>query len=127
MKRAPFEIKKTRKYGRGLYATRNIKAGEVVETSPVLILDEWEASKITSTKLNLYVFDWGKESAIALGVGSLFNHSVRRNVTYSNNARTSEIVFTALCDIKEGHQLFIKHGYDPVRGAQVTAENRRKA
>lgn len=123
------EIKNSRKYGRGVYAARNIKAGELVEASPVLILDEWEANKINPTILNCYVFAWQedhKESAVAFGLGSLFNHSTRENLTYANNYENRTIEFIALRDIKKGNQLFIDYGYSVESGIKATKNNREK-
>lgn len=124
------EIRNSKKYGRGVYAARNIKAGELVEASPVLILDEWEDGKLSPTVLNRYVFAWNDNrgvSAIAFGFGSMFNHSTRENITYENNYENSTVEFMALRDIKKGRQLFIDYGYTVKEGIDTTKENREKA
>ena len=127
MKGPALKLKTTKKYGRGLYSDRDIRKGEVVESSPVLTIDSWESKLLSSTKLNLYVFAWGEGSAFAFGNGSLFNHSSRHNVTYSNCYETNRIVFRALRNIKKGAQLFINYGYDPEYGIRVTKRNKSKA
>lgn len=123
------EVKKTKKYGRGVYATRDIATGELVEASPVLILDAWEANRLNPTILNCYVFEWDNfdKSAIALGFGSLFNHSTKENLTYSNNYKNKTIEYMALCDIRKGEQLFIDYGYTIKEALEVTKTNREAA
>lgn len=120
-------IKNTKKYGRGLYATRNFKKGEIIEISPVVIVEKSDVHTIEATVLNLYVFEWNKNtSALALGNGSLFNHSRRSNVSYMNSFRTKEIVFVTTKNIKKGQQLFIDYGYDPKEGMRITENNRKR-
>jgi uncharacterized protein len=116
------EVKTTNKYGRGLYAARNIRKGEVVESSPVVELNSYD---ITHTRMNMYVFGWkgNGTSALALGLGSLFNHSKKANVTYNPVFSTKTILFVAMRDIRKGHQLFIDYGYDVKRGIEVTEKN----
>lgn len=119
-------IKNSKKYGRGLYATRNFKKGEIIEISPVVIVEKSDVHTIEATVLNLYVFEWNKNtSALALGNGSLFNHSKRSNVSYMNSFRTKEIVFVTTRKIKKGQQLFIDYGYDPKEGIRITENNRQ--
>lgn len=123
-------VKNTKKYGRGVYAARTIETGELVEASPVLILDEWESNRINPTILNCYVFAWDddhKRSAVAFGFGSLFNHSTKENITYKNNYENNTIEFMALRDIKKGEQLFVDYGYGVADGMKVTKDNRKVA
>ncbi|KAJ4520041.1 SET domain-containing protein 7 [Exophiala dermatitidis] len=49
--------------------------------------------------------------ALALGLGSMFNHSIRQqNVGWKRNTETDVIVYTALRDIKAGEELCISYG-----------------
>ena len=109
-------IKDTQKYGRGVYATRDIKIGERFEISPVIILpkEEWEYLK--KTKLFNYCFYWGENSdytAIALGYGSLFNHSYTPNATFYNNEVDLSLDFYAITDIKNGEEIKINYNGEP--------------
>ncbi|KAK5041519.1 hypothetical protein LTR13_002186 [Exophiala sideris] len=50
--------------------------------------------------------------ALALGLGSMFNHSTRaQNVGWKRNTDTEVIVYTALRDIKAGEELCISYGH----------------
>lgn len=120
-------IKNTKKYGRGLYATRNFKKGEIIEVSPVVVIDKMDTRLISDTNMNMYVFEWSKDSsALALGYGSLFNHSKKYNVSYMNSFRSKEIVFMTTRKIRKGEQLFIHYGYDPKYGIQITKQNKER-
>lgn len=49
-------LKHTKTKGRGVFATRAIKAGEVLEVTPTLILNERESKLVAKTVLRDYVF-----------------------------------------------------------------------
>lgn len=107
-------MKNTGKYGRGIFATRDINKDELIEASPVVISPEKEWKYMKKTILFYYCFYWGEnDTAIALGYGSLFNHSYSPNVTFENNEENSTIDFYALCDIKAGEELTINYNGDP--------------
>ncbi len=108
----PIRIKDTGKYGRGIYATRDIKAGELIEVSPVLISCKNEWAHLKKTVLFDYCFTWGENyehSAIALGYGSLYNHSYTPNATFDNNVDNLSIDFYAIVDIKAGEEITINY------------------
>ncbi len=49
--------------------------------------------------------------ALALGLGSMFNHSTRaQNVGWKRNTEIDVIVYTALRDIEAGEELCISYG-----------------
>ena len=108
----PICIKDTAKYGKGIFATRDIKTGELIEVSPVLVSskDEWKYLK--KTVLFNYCFTWGEDYeqiAIVLGYGSLFNHSYTPNTMFINNTDNLSIDFYANEDIKAGEEITINY------------------
>jgi SET domain-containing protein len=49
--------------------------------------------------------------ALALGLGSMFNHSTKaQNVRWSRNTEHDYIVYTSICDIEAGEELCISYG-----------------
>lgn len=79
------KIKITRNKGRGVFATKQYKSGAIIEECPVLVLDKKDTKIIDDTTLYNYYFSWGEKddsSAIALGYGSLYNHSYSPNAEY---------------------------------------------
>lgn len=93
--------------GRGVFASRSIARGEVVETCPMLIVDD-EQGEALAVGAEGYVFDWGDgATALALGYGSLYNHSFTPNATTLETP--DELVVTALRDIAAGEEIFINY------------------
>ena len=93
--------------GRGVFATRRIAIGEVIERCPMLIVDDERAEALT-LGADGYVFGWGDGStALALGYGSLYNHSYRPNAETLET--TDELVITALIPIETGDEIFINY------------------
>ena len=81
------EVKRVRGKGRGVFARRSIEAGEVIETCPVLVLPA-DSVEDVSAGIGGYVFEWGHgKLALALGYGSLYNHSYRPNARYVEPAQ----------------------------------------
>src|SRR5690242_8740348 len=81
----PIIIKNTEKYGRGIFATRNIKKGEYIEIAPVIVIPYAEWKPMRGSILSNYIFRWDEDKAIALGYGSLYNHSYTPNARYFTN------------------------------------------
>ena len=108
----PICVKDTEKYGKGIYATRDIKAGELIEVSPVLVSCKNEWKYLKKTVLFNYCFTWGEDYeqiAIALGYGSLFNHSYTPNTTFINNLDNLSIDFYANENIKDGEEITVNY------------------
>lgn len=109
-------IKNTKKYGRGVYAVRDIKKEEVIEVSPVLISPKSEWKYMKKTILFDYCFSWGENyehTAIALGYGSIFNHSYTPNAAFDYNTQNMSIDFYALTDIRKDEEITINYNGDP--------------
>lgn len=82
----------------------------MVETSPVIVLKGDEKGWL----IDRYVYNFGKgKEALALGVGSLFNHSKDENLHIRRRSRELELDFIACRAIKRGEELTINYGYDP--------------
>ncbi len=103
-------------YGRGIFATRDIKKDELLEVSPVIIFPKEEFKYLEKTILIDYVFWWGKdfdECALALGIGSLFNHSRTPNAIFKRKSKRRTINFYAYSDIEAGEEIRINYNGDP--------------
>ncbi|TEB39907.1 cytidine deaminase-like protein [Coprinellus micaceus] len=99
--------------GRGVYAERFIPRGTVIEISPVLLFqkDEYE-NYGKHTVLDHYTFVWPENRmALALGLGSLFNHADPPNVSFSLDPPTESIKYTTVHDIQPGQELCIFYGH----------------
>ena len=114
---APFlNIASSPKRGRGIFATKNIKKGTVIEVSPVIVLTEKERKTIEKTLLFHYVFEWGddkKKAAMALGYISLYNHSYDANCEYEMEFGKKIMTIRTVKAIKKGEELFINYNAMP--------------
>lgn len=102
--------------GRGVFASRLIARDVVIEISPVLVFsaDEYQAHG-QHTLLDSYTFVWEKRSggstmALALGLGSLFNHSPQANVSYELDRPSQCIRYRTVRDVAPGEELCICYG-----------------
>ena len=111
------EVKLVKGKGRGVFALRPIAKDEVVERVPVLVFSAEENE--TNPVLGHYVFAWGRGTvALALGYGSLYNHSYRPNCRYDDVGRQTK-VFTAIRDIEIGEELTINYHGSPEADSPV--------
>ena len=106
--------------GRGVFAARQFEPEETIEVCPVIVLSEADARKLDNTGLYDYYFGWGKDgkgAAIALGYGSLYNHSFSPNAVHHKNQATRAISVVAVKAIAPGEEIFIRYitgaGEDP--------------
>ncbi|VTT99156.1 lysine methyltransferase : Uncharacterized protein OS=Methanosarcina acetivorans (strain ATCC 35395 / DSM 2834 / JCM 12185 / C2A) GN=MA_1679 PE=4 SV=1: SET [Gemmataceae bacterium] len=102
-------VRKVRGMGRGVFAGRAFRKGEVIEVCPVVRIEPTPTGSLGS--LDHYVFKWGTNGslAVALGYGSLYNHSAVANARFSPRLAKDDIVFRASRDIAAGEQILIDY------------------
>ena len=95
---------------RGVFATQDIKKGELLHVAPVLPYPNDEHIHIEKTLLADYAFEYGaNHSAILLGYGMLFNHSYTPNADYEIVFENHTFNFFAHTDIKAGEEILINY------------------
>ena len=102
--------------GRGVFSDAKIQRGEVIERCPVLEISASELGKIDTTILYNYYFSWGKESssgAIALGLGSIYNHSYTPNAVYITRQNEQIIEFRSIKKILANEEITINYNGSP--------------
>lgn len=102
--------------GRGVFAQRNFKKGEVIETCPVIVLPPQEVDNLELTELYNYYFAWEADSraaAIALGYGSLYNHSYEPNAKYQKDFNNKLLKYICIKDINKDEEITINYNCDP--------------
>ena len=103
----PHKIKK-----RCIVCVESISKGELIELSPVIVLNEEDSKVIHKTKLHDYYFVWDIEKktvAIALGYGSLYNHSERPNAEFELIISDKMIRIYAIEDIPAGEEICLDY------------------
>lgn len=108
------EIRRSEGRGRGVFARKFIPSGAIIERVPVIV---FPAKEILidgcATTLYHYCFEWGKETvALALGYGSVYNHSYSPNARYDDVAQRTK-VYSAIKDIQAGEEITINYNGDP--------------
>jgi len=99
--------------GRGVFAQRTIRQGEVFERSPVIVLPSSQWDSIERTVLFNYCYEWDGDYALALGMGSLFNHSYQPNAVYTRQLADLAMAYTALRDIAADEEITVNYNGDP--------------
>lgn len=98
--------------GRGVFALKPFKKGEVIEISPYILVPPKDDTKLSETILNSYWFlVKGKWSAIGLGYTSIYNHNEKPNATFSVNKRRRVITIKATQPIRVGQEICTNYGY----------------
>ena len=86
----------------------------------MLVLSPEEVSTISRTQIDHYTFNWpyqdpqtGKQrstQALALGLGSMFNHSRDENVGFQRHVPDKILVFSTLRNVAPHEELCISYG-----------------
>jgi SET domain-containing protein len=107
--------------GRGVYASEAILTRTLIHVSPVLIFPQDSSLPLSETSidsqnrekeiLSHYTYTWGpNEQALALGLGSMFNHSRHNNVGFILNKSHQTISYVTLREVKVHDELCISYG-----------------
>ena len=100
--------------GRDVFAVRDFNAGEVVEVCEVLIISKKDIKWIDKTELYDHYYAWSEGRAVlALGLGSMYNHSYNPNCKYRVKLNLNKIEFKSLQAINKGQELLINYNRDP--------------
>ena len=127
--------------GRGVFASVDIKKDEIIEIAPILILefsdfitqrvsrsDAMKSRAIIDTKWNKlfeYYFWMDDYVALALGYGSLYNHSKDPNCQYELNRKEETITFTAIKDIKKDEEILFNYKGSSSENAPLWFEHKK--
>ena len=132
------EVKHTRNKGRGVFARGFIPQGAEIERVPVIVIPADQVlEEDVDGVVQDYVFQWGRGTvALALGFGSLYNHSYEPNARYDDIGRRTK-VFTAVTDIQPGDEITINYNgheedqtpvwFDVAETAETIAPRKAKA
>lgn len=100
--------------GLGVMAEVDFKKGETIEIVPLLLMPMKEFELIKKTKLYYYFFEYtNSHFAIALGYGSLYNHSYSPNARYLYNFKNKQLIIKTIKNIKKGEEIFFNYNYYP--------------
>lgn len=105
-------VRRVRGMGRGVFAARRFRTGDVIEVCPVIPLPRGQTRACVGDLLDRYIFQWprrGYPSAVVLGLGSLYNHAADPNARYTPRPEADVMVFRAARPIAPGEQIFVDY------------------
>lgn len=101
--------------GRGVFTAESVTTGDVIEICPVIVLPPEDMDRIHASRLHDYYFLWGPgrdRPAIALGYGSLYNHSEQPNAEFELDFEEEVITIVCLHPISPGEEITIHYQPD---------------
>jgi len=112
--------------GRGVFANRAFKTGELVDSCPVVVL--LKPPNQLPPRVQTLVYSWSSltgasspSTALPLGYGALYNHNNPANMRYEADPRQLLLRYFAVCDIDEGEELTVN--YNNAGGGSVSSED----
>ena len=108
-------LRRTRKKGLGVFALKDFKKGELIESAPVLTFSPTDRKNLEKTPLSHYIYPWKstRGAALAFGYGSVYNHSYSPNADWKQNFKTGEMEYRAIKSIKRGEEILINYNGEP--------------
>ena len=108
----PIIVSNSSVHGQGVFATRTISKGEVIERCPYIVIDDDDLAEIN--RLQDYLFtspDQPGDYLCVLGYGMMYNHSDKPNAEWEIDEDDIQFVrFTALKPIADGEEIFQNYG-----------------
>jgi hypothetical protein len=94
--------------GRGVFANKDFKKGEVVEVCP-LISDKKENFKNSVIADYTFKNAFKNEEVLVFGLCSIYNHSDNSNIYHEQDSK-GNMIYTANGYIKNGDELYVNYG-----------------
>jgi SET domain-containing protein len=108
----PLYQKKLKGKGWGAFCTRAIRKGTIFNITSLLPLTANEAKLMSGSSLEPYWYAFGARGrAIALGLGSIMNHSNKPNCSYYFSKARRTLSFYALRSIPANEELTHDYGW----------------
>ncbi|KAI8639680.1 hypothetical protein BD408DRAFT_420909 [Parasitella parasitica] len=109
--RLSLELKSHPVRGRGVFTRELLERNVLVEISPILFFNAEEyANHGKYTVLDQYTYCWPGGFALALGLGSMFNHNSSPNVGFIRDIPNNLIRYVTLRRIEKDEELCISYG-----------------
>lgn len=113
MIRSYLQCRETEHKGWGIFTTKDIKSGTLLEVSPVVVMSGEEKKLLDQTTLYNYIFDWEEDQCcMAMGNIPIYNHASPSNCEYFQDYEHQTIYIKAVRDIEAGEELTINYNGD---------------
>lgn len=101
--------------GRGVFTAEPIAVNQIIETAPVIVMEQKDRLLLDQTPLHDYIFEWGGEKnqcAMALGWIPVYNHAAPANCEYFMDFETEVMFVKAVRNIEAGEELCVNYNGD---------------
>ncbi|HSL58903.1 MAG TPA: SET domain-containing protein-lysine N-methyltransferase [Acidimicrobiales bacterium] len=106
--------------GRGVFATRDRHAGEVLEVAPILLIPEAQRDAALATIVRRYAWGWDGGLAVGLGLISVVNHGVPANARWESDREACELWLVATAAIAAGAEVLVDYSHGGERELAFT-------
>lgn len=114
---------KIKNAGRGVFASQDIGKNDIIEICPTLEVPANDVFNLKESILVTYYFSFDDDKDmlfIALGYGSIYNHSYEPNTTYKKISKDNVLEFKAIKDIRKGEEITVNYNSgDPNNKSQL--------
>jgi len=101
-------------HGFGVFTDEAFASGDPIEECPVLVIPSPQRELIDRTVFSGYYYEWGQgEGALALGFGSLYNHSYKPTARYDQAGQGPVLIISAIRRISPGTEITINYNGNP--------------
>jgi SET domain-containing protein len=121
------EIRYSPGKGRGVFATRDIAAGDVIECAPALTIPKQDIDHALATFLKFYVFqtDDGRNYVVGLGWVSIINDGGRKANCEFFVTRDA-LAIKATRRIRSGQEVLSDYGWNKAEWARALGKGKSK-
>jgi hypothetical protein len=108
-------ISATPAMGKGVFTSKDLVKGTIVEISPVIVMSGNDRVLIDQTLLHDYIFEWGEnegQCCMALGYIPMYNHSYKSNCEYDMDYEEEIMTVKTVRFVNAGEELFINYNGD---------------
>ena len=110
----PIEVRDSEIHGHGVFATRKVAKGAIIERCPYIVIDDDDVAE--ANRLQDYLFtspDVKSDYLCVLGYGMIYNHGTPPNAEWQIADDDNRFIeFTALQDIRAGDEILHDYGED---------------
>lgn len=102
--------------GVGVFACTAFKPGTIIESAPVILMEQEDKDFLQTTSLFSYYFvvnDTKFPVALGLGFSSLYNHAYSANAVYSISLKDASITIKACKPIVPGEEITLNYNGNP--------------
>jgi SET domain-containing protein len=101
-------------HGLGVFSRRPFEPGDVIEVCPVVVCPVPDETHLEQTAMRGLYFHWTDDAVgVALGYGSLYNHSWTPNARYEPDFDVDVIRFVAVRPVAAGEELTVNYTGEP--------------